>query len=151
MNSRSGNFGPKLGKSGKSGFLRGGQNLKFFEVLFFQHLDIIVMSIVPKFEQKWIKTLDVIAHSISKGFDQKIRIFDHRATPNGHKFWIQAPTTMKFCQNVLYMYVLKVKKFQEWTWLRHYSVKQNIEGDANLHHPPGIGLKNFWNYQSSSL
>ena len=39
-------------------------------------------------------------------------------------------------QNVLYMYMLKAKKFQERKCMRLYSVKQNIEGDANLHHPP---------------
>ena len=42
---------------------------------------------------------------------------------------------MKFCQNVLYMYMLKVKEFQECACMRLYRVKQNIEGDANLHHP----------------
>ena len=37
-----------------------------------------------------------------------------------------------------------MKKFEEYTCMRLYSVKQNIEGDANLHHPsPGIGLKEF--------
>ena len=43
---------------------------------------------------------------------------------------------MKFSQNVLYMYMLKVKKFEECAFMRLYSVKQNIEGDENLHHPP---------------
>ena len=43
---------------------------------------------------------------------------------------------MIFFQNVLYMYILKVKKFQECAWMRLYNVKQNIEGNANLHHPP---------------
>ena len=36
--------------------------------------------------------------------------------------------------------MLKVKKFQECTYMRLFSVKQNIEGNANLHHSPGIGL-----------
>jgi len=39
--------------------------------------------------------------------------------------------------------MLKVEKFQDCTCMRLYSVKQNIEGDANLHHHPGIGLRAF--------
>ena len=38
--------------------------------------------------------------------------------------------------------MLKVKKFEECTCMRLYSVKQNIEGGANLHHP-----RNRVNYQ----
>ena len=37
--------------------------------------------------------------------------------------------------------MLKVKKFQECTYMRLYSVKQNIEGDANLYHPPKNRVK----------
>ena len=37
------------------------------------------------------------------------------------------------------MYMLKVKKFHG-TCMRLFIVKQNIEGDANLHHPPERGL-----------
>ena len=49
---------------------------------------------------------------------------------------------MKFCQNMPYMYILKVKKFLVCAYLRIDSIKENIEGDANLHHPPTpvIGL-----------
>ena len=43
---------------------------------------------------------------------------------------------------VVYVYV-KIKKFQECAFMRLYSVKQNIEGDANLQHPPEIGLTLF--------
>ena len=39
------------------------------------------MSIVLKFERKLMETLDFIAHSISKSFDQKIPIFDQCAMP----------------------------------------------------------------------
>ena len=35
-----------------------------------------------------------------------------------------------------YMYILKVKKFWVCAYLRLDSIKENIEGDANLHHPP---------------
>ena len=35
-----------------------------------------------------------------------------------------------------YMYKLKVKKFWVCAYLRLDSIKENIEGDANLHHPP---------------
>ena len=35
-----------------------------------------------------------------------------------------------------YMYTLKVKKFLVCAYLRLDSIKENIEGDANLHHPP---------------
>ena len=38
------------------------------------------------------------------------------------------------------MYILKAKKFLVCAYLRLDSIKENIEGDANLHHPPGIGL-----------
>ena len=57
------------------------------------------------------------------------------------------PTTRKLCQNVLYMYMLKVKKFQECAFMRLYSVKQSIEGDENLHHPLRIGLKGDFFYK----
>ena len=43
------------------------------------------------------------------------------------------------------MYILKVKKFQECTCMGLYSVIQNIEGDANLHHSRGIGLATNFN------
>ena len=32
--------------------------------------------------------------------------------------------------------MLKAKKLEEFTCIRLFSVKQNIEGDANLHHLP---------------
>ena len=35
-----------------------------------------------------------------------------------------------------YMYTLKVKKFRVCAYLRLDSIKENIEGDANFHHPP---------------
>ena len=59
----------------------------------------------------------------------------------GYNFSTQPSTTMKFCQNVLYMYVLKVKKFQECTCLCLYVATQNIEGDENLHPPPRTRLR----------
>ena len=37
---------------------------------------------------------------------------------NGHEFWTQLPTTMKYSQIVLYICMLKVKKFQECTCMR---------------------------------
>ena len=37
-------------------------NLKFFETLFLQHLFIIIMSVLSKFERKRIQTFDFIAH-----------------------------------------------------------------------------------------
>ena len=50
---------------------------------------------------------------------------------------------MKFYQNMPYMYILKVKKFWVCAYLRLDSIKENIEGDANLHPPPPpvIGLR----------
>ena len=53
---------------------------------------------------------------------------------------------MKFCQIVLYMYVLKVKKFQECTCLCLYVATQNIEGDENLHPPPKNKVKTYCTY-----
>ena len=35
----------------------------------------------------------------------------------GHNYWTQLPTTMKFCQNVPHMYILKAKKFQVWKYI----------------------------------
>ena len=55
---------------------------------------------------------------------------------NTHEYQTQLLKTMKFCQNVPYMYILKVKKFIVSAYLRLDSIKENIEGDANLHHPP---------------
>ena len=46
-----------------------------------------------------------MAHSIVKGFDQKILILDQGA--------IDTKMVVKFFKNVLYMYMLKVKKFKE--------------------------------------
>ena len=31
-----------------------------------------------------------------------------------HKYWMQLPTTMKFCENLPHMYILKGNKFQVW-------------------------------------
>ena len=53
--------------------------MKFFEISYFQHFCTIIMSIVSKFERKWIQTFDFIAHSIFKGFDQKILILNQHA------------------------------------------------------------------------
>ena len=48
---------------------------------------------------------------------------------------------MKFCKNMPYMYILKVKKFWVCAYLRLVSIEKKIKGDANLHPPPpGIGL-----------
>ena len=41
------------------------------------------------------------------------------------------------------MHISKVEKFLVCAYLRLESVGENIEGDANFHHPPGIGLKNI--------
>ena len=41
-----------------------------------------------------------------------------------------------------YMYISKVKMFRVCAYLRPGSIKENIEGDANLH-PPGIGLSDW--------
>ena len=125
---RSGNFGPKMEKSG---FLRGRSKFEIFWNLIFQYLYISIISVVSKFEQKWIKTLDFTAHSIFKGFDLKILIFGKCAMPKWPQFLTQAPTTMNVCQNVSYMYMLKVKKFQEWTYQTKYRGCINIP-------PPGI-------------
>ena len=58
---------------------------------------------------------------------------------------------MKFCQNVPHM--LKVKKFRVSADLRLDSIKENIEGDANLHHtpPPLIGLSEAFLSQKLQL
>ena len=58
---------------------------------------------------------------------------------DGHNILMQPSITMKLCQNVSDMYLLKVKKFKECTCMRPYSVKQNMKDDANLH-LPGKGL-----------
>ena len=39
------------------------------------------MGIVSKSKRKWAQTLNFIAHSLFKDFDQKILIFDQRAIP----------------------------------------------------------------------
>ena len=53
----------------------------------------------------------------------------------GHKVWTQPPSSMKFCKNMPYMYISKVKKFWGCAFLRLDSIKGNIVGAANLHHP----------------
>ena len=86
----------------------------------------------------WLLNLNSWFYStfIFKGFDQNILIFDQCAIPIWLQFFNATTYTMKFCQNVLYMYMIKVKKFQECTCMRLYGGKQNIEGDANPP-PPG--------------
>ena len=42
---------------------------------------------------------------------------------------------------MLYMYILKVEMFWLCAYLRLDSIKENIEGDANLHHPPRNRVK----------
>ena len=39
------------------------------------------------------------------------------------------------------MYISKVKKFSVCACLRLDSIEENIEGDANLHHPPRNRVK----------
>ena len=85
------------------------------------------------FEQKRYKPRDFTEYLIFKGFQQKILIFGQHFIPNSSKMlnatthnhevlpecatyvyfkspkvWsVQPPTTMKFCQNVPHMYILK--------------------------------------------
>ena len=47
---RSGNFGPKMGKSGN--FFKEGQEVKIFLKCHFQHLCITIMGILITFERK---------------------------------------------------------------------------------------------------
>ena len=49
---------------------------------------------------------------------------------SSHKRWTQPPRSMKFCKDVPYMYILKVKKFWVCACLRLDSIEENIEGDA---------------------
>ena len=46
--------------------------------------------------------------------------------------------------------MLQEKKFQEFRCMRLFSVKQNIEGDANLHHPLFLAENyNFFAFEGS--
>ena len=54
---------------------------------------------------------------------------------------MQSTRSIKFCKNMPYMYIIKVKKFWVCAYLRLGSIKENIEGDANLHHPPHNRVK----------
>ena len=126
IKTRSKKFGPKLRTSGKIRI--SSRRIKIWNL---KLLCIIIMSIVLKVEHKWIKTLDFIALKVTRTFWFSTNV----PCQNGYNFWTQPPTTMKFCQNMLYMSMLEIQKFQECTCTRLYSVKQNIEGDVNLHHP----------------
>ena len=52
---------------------------------------------------------------------------------------------MKFCKNMPYMYIIKVKSFEyvHICALAAGSIKENIEGDANLHHPSRNRIKSY--------
>ena len=77
---------------------------------------------------------------------RKLRILVNMRSQKGHKYWTQLPTTMKFCQNVPHIYILKAKKFQVWKyisksrlenfWLKIGEIGENLKfffvGDPNL-------------------
>ena len=69
----------------------------------------------------------------------------------GHNYWTQLPTTMKFCQNVPHMYILKAKKFQVWKNIskpRLGNFGQKIGGNGEnlkFYLRGGSKNENFWN------
>ena len=74
-----GKFWFKIGKIGKyRDFFVGGPKMKIFEIQLFEHFFTIKMSVMSKFESKRSKSLDFIAYSVFKDFDQKNSIL--RAT-----------------------------------------------------------------------
>ena len=95
------------------------------------------MSVMSKFESKQSKSLDFIAYSVFKKFYlEEFYSTSNPASQNGHKFWTQLSTSIEFCKNMPYLYILKVTKFWVCPFLRLVSIEENIEGDANLNHPP---------------
>ena len=99
MNFRSGNFCPKLVKSG---FLRGS----FWN--FFSFIFVLVICVLCENLNENEAKLMILGHI------QLLRVLTRKS-------WFlanmrsQLPTTMKFCKNVLHMYTLKANKFQVWT------------------------------------
>ena len=106
--------------------------LKFhFATSLYHHYEYRVKIWAKMYKYSWF-----IAHSILKGFDQNILISDRRAIPNWPCFLSETTYNYEILpKGVIYVYV-KSKKFRECRCMCLYSVKQNIEGDANLHHPP---------------
>ena len=130
------NFWPKIGEIGRNFtfFFIGGPNLKCFEILLF---NLFLLS-------KW-----VMSQNLSKtkqiswlysvvcfyGFwQEEFYSSCNASSKNGHRFWAQPPKSMKVLKNMPYMYMLKVKKFWVCAYLRLGTIKENIVGDANLHH-----------------
>ena len=91
------------------------------------------MSVMSKFESKRSKTLDFIAYSIFKGFDQKSLIIRATFLPrmainfkrNYKDIWNSAKCAI--------MCIIKVKEFQVCAYLRLKSVEENIK---DLHQVP---------------
>ena len=83
---------------------------------------------VSKFESKRSKSLDSIAYSVFKDFDQKNYIF--RATLHSKMAIDFEP------HHVAYMYILKVRKCWVCVFLLLDSIEENIVSDANLNPPP---------------
>ena len=71
----------------------------------------------------------------------------------GHNYWTQLPTTMKFCQNVPHMYILKARKFQVWKNIimpRLGNFGQKIGGIREISSSSPRGVRK-WNFLKSNF
>ena len=132
----------KIGKMGKIGISLWG--VKIWNFLKFHIFNIFAPSLwvlCQNLSENESKLLILLHIQFLRVLTRKSWFSTNMLYQNGHGFWTQPPTTMNFCQNVLYMYILKVKKFQECTCMRLYNVKLRYRGWSKFASPPGIGLK----------
>ena len=84
---------------------------KFWNLIFlmyFYHQNVSYVKIWVKMMQiSWFYSIFLFQRFLLEDFYSLC----NAPTQNGPKFWTQPPRSMKFCKNVPYMYMLKVKKF----------------------------------------
>ena len=108
---------------GKSGFLRG-QILKFLKFRFFFLIVLIVYVLCENSSKNKARLLILEQTQFLRVLTRKYWFSVNMPSQKGHNYWTQPPKTMKFCQNVPHMYILKVKKFRVSAYLRLDSIKK---------------------------
>jgi len=115
LNFRSGNFGSKLGKSGKIGISSWGVKIwNFLKFYFFDIFVLLIWVFCENLSENEAKSLILEQTRFLRVLTRKYWFSVNMPSTKGHNYWTQLPTTMKFCQNVPHMYILKAKKFQVW-------------------------------------
>ena len=103
-----GKFWSKIRKSRKNlDFRVEGQNLRFYETLFFL-IFLLSLQVLCQHLSKTEPKLFILEHI---QLTRKLWFSANMPSQSGHICCMQPPTTMKLCQNVPHMCILKTKKF----------------------------------------